>query len=261
MISITLPSIYPEACVQALRNIEQTTRGPYEVIVVSTLEVRGPNVVWIEEAERRGCAYAHHEASRYAIGDYLVPFADDHAFVDGWDEIAIKEFENRRSAPFALGLRGAHSGHVGTNFGIYYSYFPMMRREDVARVGWISPDYRLGFGDSDLAMRVWDAGGRCEFSSQGLICPTVDDHRKGDDGARAEGAGWAATDRELFLVRWAGKYGRGWPLDGIEWNIDLRPEDNAYVIDRNSIYYNDPSFLDEVVRMDGSCWKLSAATA
>lgn len=256
MISITLPSLYPEALSGALANLAETTRTPYEVIIVSPFEPQR-GTAWVADDAMRGCAYAHAAAAKVAHGDYLVPFADDHRFVPGWDEVAVEEFEYRSrdvthsGAPFALGLRGHHSNHVGTNFGIYYPYFPMMRREHVEKVGWIGGDYQHGFGDSDLAMRVWDAGGRCEWSEAGLLFPSPDDKRKGsDEGHRAEAA-YTDKDLQTFLDRWAPKYGKGWTCQpGIDqFNVDLRPEHNGHLCEGNTIYANQPDFMSRVVRM------------
>lgn len=278
MISITLPSIHQEACSRALANIAETTRGPYEAIVVSPFRPDGANVVWLREQVPQGCAYAHAMAAGRARGAYIVPFADDHEFVPDWSEIAIENFERRERrfdhqprvmvairnedghvlpmnsiGPFALGLRGAHSGHIGTNWGTYYCYFPFMRLSDVHRVGWIGQDYQRGFGDSDLSMRVWSAGGRCEWSEQGLIRPTPDDHRKGDDGARTAGVGYTEADLRQFVDRWAPRYGCDWNIDDIDgFNVDLRPsEQDADLVQGNTIFCNHPSFMRRIRRMDG----------
>jgi hypothetical protein len=265
-LSITLPSLYPEALAATLENIAATTRGSYEVIVVSPFEPpRIGNVDCIREAEPRGCAAAHALAAKAAVGEYLVAFADDHEFVDGWDDVAISEHVRRRASfgndcariglptlPFSLGLRGSHSGHVGTNFGIYCPYFPMMLAEDVRRVGWIGADYRAGFGDSDLAMRVWRSGGRCEWTAAGLLRPTPADKRKETASDRRPAAAYTQADLELFVGRWWPHYGCEWPIGiGIDtFNTDLRPEENTALIVNNSIFCNDAAtFAERVVRM------------
>ena len=259
MISITLPSLYPDSVHHTLDNLERTTRGPYEVILVGWSQILRSNVVNVAEVEPRGCAHAHHLAAQHARGDYLLAFADDHEMVDGWDEIALTEFETKRQKhwPFALGLRGAHSGHVGSNFGYYYPYFPLMTRADVRGTGWIGPDYRAGFGDSDLAMRVWFAGGRCEWSDAGLLRPTSADKRKAaqPEGHRPEAA-YTKEDLALFISRWAPIYGNGWSSGGRSWdagiddfNVDLRPEANQHLADGNTFCFNDPDFMRRAVRM------------
>jgi hypothetical protein len=257
LISITLPSLYPEACAAALRNIRSTTRGSYEVIVVSPFAPEDAilsNILWLREAQgqQQGCAFAHEDASRYARGEYIVPFADDHAFVDGWDEKVIAEYKARScSTPntFVLGLRGTHSAHIGTNFGIYYPYFPFMSCADMREVGFIGGAYRRGFGDSDLAMRVWDSGGRCEFTEGFYLYPTAADKRKEGEGGRPGGP-YTEGDLKLFVERWAPKYGEGFDTSRIDgFNVDIRPYENPQFVVDNSIYYHHPKFMNLVHRM------------
>lgn len=247
-VSITLPSIYPEALARSLKNIRDTTRADYEVVVISPFEVQEPNVKWLREEEARGCAYAHDIASKAAKGDFLVAWADDHVFVDGWDTQAIPRFIEREKLfqngdvrkPFAMGLRHVVPGHVGTEFGIYYPYFPMMRQSMVDDIGWIGPEYRSGFGDSDLGMRIWAMGGRCEFSPLGLIVATADDQRKA-------GVLFTDADMVLFLERWAPTFGAGWPTDHIRaFNRDLVPEEWPTLVSDWTIYHNNPNLVDTI---------------
>lgn len=249
MISITLPSIYPDAAARALCNIRDATRGAYQVILVSPFKCPAgleQNVTWVHEKEAKGCAAAHARAVESAKGEYIVAFADDHQFVAGWDEIALSEQGD--DPQLCLGLRDVDSGHVGTNFGIFYPYFPFTRTDFCREVGWIGADYRAGFGDSDLGMRVWSVGGRCEFSTAGLIRPTLSDKRKsGEDRPKPT---YTSDDLKLFVSRWAPEYGYGWVTDRIEdFNVDLRPADNAVLCYGNTIYYNDPVFMTKIVRM------------
>lgn len=249
-ISITLPSIYPDALHQTIDIIRKMSKVDNEILVVSPFDPSPCDPwhsgVWIVESEPRGIAFAHARAAAFATGDFIIPFADDHRFVEGWDEIAISNFmRQERDQAFALGLRCSHSGHVGTEFGIYYPYFPMMRLEAMRKVGgWITGDYQRGFGDSDLAMRVWAAGGRCEWSDIGLLWPSPDDKRK------PPGPAYTEADMALFLSRWAPRYGGGWDTSRIElFNIDLDPGQNQDLVDGNTVFYNDPSFLQRVTRM------------
>ena len=166
-ISITLPSIYELTLGRAIENIRATTRNEYEVVVVSPFPVRGHGVVWVEETERRGCAFAHNVAVCHATGDFITAFADDWLYLDGWDERILPEFldrETRWGSNYLMGLRYDHPNLDRDRIGITDANFPFMRRENLDRYGWIGPDYKLGFGDIDLSMRVWSSGGRCEFS-------------------------------------------------------------------------------------------------
>jgi hypothetical protein len=235
MISITLPSIHPGRLARTIENIEATTRGPWEAIVVSPFRpVDHPNVKWICELETEplGANSAHAVAVYSAVGDYLVAWVDDHLFVDRWDESALEEFRClRNSRIFALGLRNAK--HIGTVFGKYYPYFPMMERMQVSEVGgWLSGDYRIGFADCDLAMRIYKAGGTCRPMGRKIIIMHKDDERKLTEMDPGDGRSTAA-DTALFIKRWAPTYGKGWDTSYLRgFNIDVQSEAMAKLISR-----------------------------
>lgn len=253
MISIALPSIYPEACARTLCNVRDATRSRYEVILVSPFEPpRGHRHVWWIKEEPRdatGCTAAHARAAEHFAGDYVLPWADDQIFVDGWDVATLRNYGRREEAfhrsfpgkPFVLGLHHCQPRHVGTEFGIYYPYFPFLRRAYVERLGWFDPAYRKGFADSDFAMRVWSAGGRCEWQegSQIIVHP--------DDGRKA-GSVFAQADMELFVQRWAPLYGKGWRTRHIrDFNIDVEPESFPMLVSDNTFFVNEPSFRAKVL--------------
>lgn len=155
-----------------------------------------------------GCNAGHALGLTKATGEFVFPWVDDHLMVDGWDVTAIAEFEGRESVvnnrPFALGIRQVTSRpQVGTCFGIYYPYFPLMHADDARRLGWYSGEYKVGFGDADLAFRVWDSGGLIEWSHYELIMVHMDDGRK-------SGPGYLPDDMRIFLERWAPVYGKTW---------------------------------------------------
>lgn len=241
-ISITLPSIYPEALNRTLANIRATTRNEYEVIVVSPFRVEEQNVIWIEETERRGCNFAQDIAARYATGDFITAFADDWIYVDGWDEKILPDFlerEHQWEGKYLMGLRYDHWDLVGTVFGIYYANFPFMRRSNLDRYGWLAPEYKLGFGDCDLSLRVWHHDGRCEFSREKVLTITE------EDGLRKKNiALFTPEDFALFVSRWGPIYGRGLKTDELrDFNLDVVPEILDEFAAERTIYRNDPEFL------------------
>jgi hypothetical protein len=267
-ISITLPSIHPAALDRALRNVRDATRSAHEVIVVSPFEPpRIGAVVWIPETKSTGCNAAHMAAMRAVTGEFVTGWVDDHYYVDGWDVLALAAFTEREAAfhaavrassngspkrpgPFELGLRHINPTHVGTEFGIYYPYFPFMRSADAREVGWLTDEYWTGFADSDLAMRVWDAGGRCEWTPEGLVIVHPDDQRKNMTDTVAnydivDQAHCRPDDMALFIRRWAPKYGAGWDTSHLRgFNVDVTPERFPQFVDATgrSIYYNRPEY-------------------
>ena len=226
MISLTLPSIHEQSLRRALRNIDEMTRCFVEVIVVAPFrldcELRCGEVIWVTEDAPLGCNGAHAAALRHATQDLVAAWVDDHLLVSGWDDVVRTEYSSHVwRAPYCLGLRHAEEKHVGTVFGRYYPYFPVMNLDDARRM-WFSGEYRRGFADCDLAMRVWDAGGRCEPSEIGVVLRHADDERKEDDLLESE-VHSTSEDMALFLSRWGEKYGAGYDLSRVRgFNRDIR---------------------------------------
>ena len=227
---------------RALTNIANATRSDYEVLVVSPFRVERPNVVWIEETVRRGCAYAHDVAAKRATGDLITAFADDWTYADGWDETILPDFlerERKWAGKYLMGLRYDHLDLVGTVFGIYYANFPIMSRVNLKRYGWIGPDYKLGFWDADLSLRVWCKGGRCEFSSAKVVTSTPDNISRKTDVALC-----TAGDMALFISQWSPIYGRGMKTACLrDFNLDVIPEYFDSCMLERTIFNNTPSFL------------------
>jgi len=168
LFSIIMPTLRPQLAQMAIDSIRASSPGiEFEIVVVSPFAFRGDNILYVEEADRRGSCHAQAMGYAASRGDVIVTFSDDHLATLGWldtveDLLAAKE---RQHFPFALGISRAESSWFGTAFGLYYPYFPILSRASVEKIGgWISSDYRAHFGDADLAMRVWQGGGRCELS-------------------------------------------------------------------------------------------------
>jgi hypothetical protein len=266
MISITLPSLYPNALDRAMRNIKDTTRSPYEVIVVSPYEPQPyENMIWLKETKSTGCNAAHMAAMAKVSGEFVTGWTDDHIYLDGWDEMALEDFLEREALfhakcpgkPFELGFRHIDPTHVGTAIGIYYPYFPFMRTSAAKAMGWLTDEYQTGFADGNLAMRVWDAGGRCEWTSQGIIITHGDDQRKNMSDTTHETVIDRAGNRPhcrpddmgLFTSKWASKYGIGWDTSHLRgFNKDITPERFPQFMDetKRTIYYNRPDFIAAV---------------
>jgi hypothetical protein len=256
-LSISLPSIYGTALLRTLKNIRDATRCDYEVILVSpwkpVVDGIDDRIIWVEEQEGTGtgCNAGHAAALAHMTGEFCLPWVDDHFLADGWDVEALRDYEDRervfhaagrhRGKPFSLGLHHAWPHHVGTCFGRFYPYFPLIRRKYVERLGWFDPAYKQGFADSDLAMRVWSAGGRCEWSDRALIVVHHDDDRK-------NGAMFAPSDMDLYIERWAPKYGSDWKTDHLrDFNIDVEPNWVPSVVSDRTICFDGPGFRDVVM--------------
>lgn len=175
-------------------------------------------------------------------GEYVMAWVDDHLVSDGFSALAIQDYEAMAGdKPFLLGLRHIEPRHVGTEFGIYYPYFPFARRADMEKIGWYDPQYKKGFADGDLAFRVWNAGGSCAWSNTGLVCVTLDDDRK-------EGVIYDESDYTLFVKRWGPRYGKDWDTKTLRgFNMDVVPENMPKEVKGNSIFRNDPGFRERAL--------------
>ena len=264
VISLTLPSVHEDALAEAIGNIAAATTYPCELVVVSSFKPPSiPSahirIAWVKESARSGCSAAHAAGALAASGELILAWADDHLFTRGWDQPIVAEFRAREAlfksmapgpyspGPYSLGLRRHGSEYVGTEFGIYYPYFPLMRLSDVQKIGWLGKEWRKGFGDSDLALRVWTAGGRCEWSTTRVVMTGEHDKRKvtGQGEEADDAALFHADDMKLFVERWAPRYGWGWDTSHLRgFNLDVVPETIPHLVDwsSRSIYCNQPSF-------------------
>jgi hypothetical protein len=240
-ISFTLPSVFPDDLNRTLDTVYAATRTvDYEIVVVSRFEVSKPKVKWVREDEARGCVPAHAVAFANSTGDFVLAFSDDVTLAPGWDADAMANFHEREPGgqPFSLGLN-LSTRIIGTVFGIYYPFFPLVRRSTLETLGFFSDSYQAHFADSDLALRIWEAGGRCEFSSRPLI---VHHDPKRDEG-RTRKYKSLPQDMAIFSERWKAKYGRGWNTSRLEdFNLDINPATQLTLVSDNTVWLNDPLF-------------------
>jgi hypothetical protein len=248
-LSMTLPSLFPGPAMRVIENVRETVRGiDYEILLVGPTEIAGPNVRWIKEETPRGIPAAHEAAFLSATGDVVFPLADDIELKPGWASAgleALLKFE--RGRPYAVGI-GQTNQIVGTVFGIYYPFFPMVRRSTLDAVGgFFLPRYRQGFVDPDLALRIWSIGGACGFTEGAFI----DRISRGLDPSattaleklEASKAALADADTETFVRHWGARYGQGWTTDHYtDFNIDVDPIFRMFVADGNTIYVNNALF-------------------
>jgi hypothetical protein len=227
ILSITLPSLHREQLVSVVENITWTTRERPEIIVVSPFqpfEVPGSRIVWVREDEPAGISAAHAAAFAAATGEFVFAWTDDHYVHDGWDDILLGEFRQReKEIPteiFSLGPRFvAPHNNVETIFGRYYPCFPLMRRQTVERIGgWLSPDFKVGFSDPDLGMRVWEHGGRCEWSTARMLRPSQNNVRYPGDGFEMK----FRIDAALLVRKWFHMASDRWDLsDTSKYNVGI----------------------------------------
>ncbi len=248
-LSITLPSLFPELLEQALDAIRRNTSGiAYEVIVVSPFPVTGTDVVWVPEDQPQGNCPAHAAAAARATGDIVLAMCDDMAVEPGWADRLLSFFlERERNAfPYACGLN-VNGWPVGTVYGLYYPYFPVLRRAAIERIGgYYDPGFRAHFGDCDLGLRIWEAGGRCEFCRDARITATRTTAEVCPEAPTKNSA--READLERFTRRWRPVYGVGWQSRDIrDFNLNVPGRFFADYLVEHTIRRNDPAFRDELL--------------
>jgi glycosyltransferase involved in cell wall biosynthesis len=212
-ISFVLPSIFPTLVAGAIEAAREAARGlDHEIVVVSPFEISGANVRWVKEETPRGSIAACNLGFAAADGDILVLVADDNRLDPGALELALAHLHARETehpllaVGFPLGVRGIVA--VGSVYGRYYPYFFMLRRATLAAVGGgFDEGYVKYHADPDLGLRIWAAGGRCEFAPGAIIRAVAD--RGGAGQAPDKSRGTAGSDFARFAAIWGPHY-PGW---------------------------------------------------
>ena len=244
--SLSLPSLRQDNVELVIKYIHDCSAGAdYEIVVVSPFEISGPRIKHVLEKEARGNCSAHAAAYAASAGEYIITFTDDIIPTPGWLDGLQQTMEAREALhfPFCGGLYRANWPIFGTIYGLFYPYFPVLSRRGVEKIGgYFSRDYAAHFGDPDLALRVWDAGGRCELVTSAKIYSlhqldrTNEAHHKGTAGQR---------DMDTFQTRWGGKYGEGFGKELRDFNIDYKLEDLF-----GATYMSNKVFIEEALARD-----------
>jgi len=223
-ISFVLPSIFPTLVAGAIEAATAEAAGlDHEIVVVSPFEIAGKQVRWIKEENPRGSIAACNLGFAAATGDVLVLLADDNRLDPGALGLALAHLQAREAdAPllmvgFPLGVRGVVA--VGSVYGRYYPYFFMLRRATLAAVGGgFDEGYVKYHADPDLGLRIWAAGGRCEFAPGAIIRAVAD--RGGAGQAPDKSRGSAESDFARFTQIWGPSY-PGWGTAQNIVNLDI----------------------------------------
>lgn len=256
MISIILPSIHESLLARALQSIYAASEGIcYEIVVVSPFYVEGPRIRWVEERISRGSTCAVAAGYKAATGDLIALTADDLVPGRGWLKQLWDYYWARAADTFPLSV-GLRRGGFGTVYGKYYPFFPCMSRGSIeASGGWYSEEYISSWGDPDLGLRVWQAGGLCE------VCPikecTLDDEpdRLGYTNPRETPAisSVQLRDQAVFIKKWHPIYGAKWGRKLRDFNLDM---DHKHLVN-NSFNVDDPAYCRSIALSRGDSDELS----
>lgn len=119
----------------------------------------------------------------------------------------------------------------------------MLSRQTLRAVGgYFSRDYAAHFGDADLALPVWQAGGICAPCFEARV--SNEPGRESLPESSHKGAA-RARDAETFLATWRDIYGVGWSTSRLQhYNIDIFEHVVPYVLQDGTIHMNDPEFAE-----------------
>ncbi|MSP49744.1 MAG: hypothetical protein EXQ95_10525 [Alphaproteobacteria bacterium] len=172
-LSILMPTLRPDYAENAIRQVLMCSHGhDYELIVVSPFPVAGERIRHVHEAAPEGDSAAYARALAAASGEIVMPMIDDFAPAFGWldglgEAIALGE---KGGVPFCGSLHWVNHPWFNTAYDRYYAFFPVMSRRSLERAGgYIDTAFRANFGDVDLSLRVWEAGGRVALLPKAAI--------------------------------------------------------------------------------------------
>ena len=226
-VSITLPSLRPNLFAQCADSIRSNAGyDDFEIVAVSPFRATGDKVRWIEERDKNGACRAQATAYEQCSGDIIVAMSDYIITRRNWlrNLVAFIDEHERRNFPFCAGLFWANTiggPTIGTVFGNYYPYFPAAtRRSFEAAGGYFSRDFIAHFGDPDLGMRFWAAGGKCQPCWDSVITQSF--RRLQIEPARTGLKEHLDVDLATFLAKWHARLGPSWVVNRAgDFNLDL----------------------------------------
>lgn len=205
--SIIITSLRPERLEECLQSIDQYTAGiDYEVILVSPFDVKPhPNVVHIRETEPGGTVKATALGYQYVKGEYVITMSDDSRVTAYWLENMIAFMRPHDNEMFEGGFKHMDSSGNTSRpryYGKPFATLPCIRKDKADElIGFFDyPYYQNGFGDPDLSLRVYRAGGTVGICPDAKISVLENDP---DDLVNKENRRkYYERDRAAFKKRW-----------------------------------------------------------
>jgi len=190
-------------------SIRNTCALDYEIILVDggskdgTEEwcLKQPDIVFIQQGKRMGAVAAFNAGFAIARGEFTCNLNDDCLVVGDVFGQAIKQFEESRVGQVAIPYKDPTDKkpkcemiYLGKpRHDILYANFGITRTWLGKRLGWWGNDvYHYG-GDTDLSVKIWDAGyAVVELDGDGYI-----QHLRLDDDTRVDN-----NDSRHFFSKW-----------------------------------------------------------
>jgi glycosyltransferase involved in cell wall biosynthesis len=210
-LSVIIPSLRPNElgiCIDSIKNASRNFPGTLEIVVSSPFKPpQDPIVVHAEEGEPAGICRATDNAYVASRGDVILTIADDMIL----DEFCLRNLMQFMTQPrdevFLSSVRGYSWRETWPSWGFYgrdLAYCPCIRRSDVNKIGgfFFDPYYHSIFGEHDLSLRVWAAGGTVEICTDAWFESASD-----EDSVKMRALSKWADDERRFFARWDPRYG------------------------------------------------------
>ena len=213
-----MPTLRPDYAENAIRQVLMCSGGhDYELIVVSPFPVAGDRIRHVPEESPEGDSAAYARALAVATGEIVMPMIDDFAPAFGWLDGLVEAIRSgeQDGLPFCGSLNWANHPWFNTAYDRYYAFFPVMSRRSLERAGgYIDTAYRANFGDVDLSLRVWAAGGRAALLPKAAIYKARPEDEARLSPYKRHGAN---ADFAVLIERWHQRLGPARPttFDGV----------------------------------------------
>ena len=229
MVSIIMPTMRPDMAVErlcdfvALHALEQ-----WELIIPTPLDesvtrntvlVDGPAVRIIREDAPRGPLAAHRRALADVRGEYILYWSDAARPQHGSLEAFVRDCDAHQ-APYVSAWRLFNdAGEELPQWEVYgkpYACWGGLSYVSLAKLDGVlfDPRYRAFWGDPDLGLRVWEAGGRVGVNPTASCTLLPHDHTPNWER-------YFESDRLAFVNKWHPIYAK---RDPEKWAA-IDPED------------------------------------
>ena len=220
-ISLIMSSLSTQRIVDFVSHLDAVLPSEdIELVVATPAKVpKLPRTVVIPEPVRLGNIGASRLASEFCSGDIMVGMSDDNRIIDPQAFMQIRRMIYEREKtwfPFCFGFP-LMDNKFGTVYGYYYANFPAMSRKSVEAIGgWFDPLFKCGAADTDMSLRVWNAGGRVEVIGEKII--STDNIPSTYSESRHSFAD-PQVDIDSLVARWNEIYGEGFRYKSVFGNI------------------------------------------
>lgn len=224
LLSIVIATYQRRAHLQCcLEWIQRTVGVSYELVIVDggseddTVEWAGaqPHTRVLVERERAGCCRAYDMGLRAARGEFVMWLNDDSYPLEGTVDAGLRLLTGSHCDRVGMvAFYHTHRDHWneldgfdqdGVRFGMLhvrgtpYANFGMLRRELLARLGYLDTDYRFCGWDPDLSLKVQRDAGRLVIGlPQALVWHEEHIDERKEDDARTR----RRIDNERLFAKW-----------------------------------------------------------